>query len=104
MFVLMNPSTANSFSDDPTVAKCCRFAQAWGYGGILLGNTFAYRATDQSRLVEVADPISPDNDTHIIAMVKEASIVVFAYGKPKYQSLRARGKELARLLLEKANA
>jgi hypothetical protein len=31
-----------------------------------VGNTFAYRATDQSRLAEVDDPIGPNNDGHLL--------------------------------------
>ena len=50
LFVMMNPSTADPEGDDPTVAKCGRFARAWGYGGIHVGNTFAYRATDKKHL------------------------------------------------------
>jgi hypothetical protein len=102
LFVLMNPSTADPFNDDPTVAKCCKFARSWGYGGIHVANTFAYRTTDQRRLVEVADPIGPDNDAHIIAMAKAATVVIFAYGKPKHKQLQSRGLTLLRLVLEKA--
>jgi hypothetical protein len=103
LFVLMNPSEATPDIDDPTVAKCCRFAQAWGYGGIVVANTFAYRCTDQKRLLEVPDPIGPDNDQHIVEMAKKAAVVVFAYGKPKHKQLRSRGADLARLLIAKAN-
>jgi hypothetical protein len=104
LFVLMNPSTADPAFDDSTVAKCCRFAQAWGiYGGIVVTNTFAYRCTDQKRLLEISDPIGPDNDRHIIEMAKQAAVVVFAYGKPKHKQLRSRGADLARLLIAKAN-
>ena len=93
LFVLMNPSTADARKwDDPTVAKCQRFAEAWGgYGGVLVANTFAYRCTDQKRLTEITHPIGPDNDKHIIEMAKKAAIVIFAYGKPKYKKLRSRG-------------
>lgn len=63
-FVMMKPSTADPLLDEPIVAKCGRFARAWGYGGIYLGNTFAYRATVQKRLLEVDDPVGPDNDQH----------------------------------------
>jgi hypothetical protein len=100
---MMNPSTADPSSDDRTIAKCCRFAKAWGYGGIVVANTFAYRCTDQKRLTEIADPIGPDNDKHIIEMAKKAAIVVFAYGKPGRKSLRSRGPALAKLLIEKAH-
>jgi hypothetical protein len=102
MFVMMNPSTADPLVDDPTVAKCGRFARAWGYGGIFVGNTFAYRATDQKRLMQVDDPIGPDNDAHIIEMAQLASVVVFAYGQPCYASLKSRGLTLERLLVDKA--
>src|SRR5271165_255883 len=102
LFILMNPSTADPDSDDPTIAKCCRFARAWGYGGIVVANTFAYRCTDQKRLTELADPIGPENDEHIIEMAKKAAIVVFAYGKPGRKSLRSRGPALAKLIVQKA--
>lgn len=102
MFVMMNPSTADPLVDDPTVAKCGRFARAWQYGGIFVGNTFAYRATDQKRLMKVPDPVGPENDAHLIEMAKEAAIVVFAYGQPCRATLRPRGLALARLLMKEA--
>ena len=100
MFVLMNPSTAEADIDDNTIAKCCRFATAWGYGGIVVANTFAYRCTDQKRLVEHLDPVGPDNDTHILRMAREASVVIFAYGKPRHKHLRSRGREVADMLVK----
>jgi hypothetical protein len=99
LFVMMNPSTADASLDDPTVAKCVRMVKAWGYDGIMVGNTFAYRATDQGRLVDVADPIGPDNDMHLVQMAQAAAVTVFAYGKPKHRALRARGPAVARLLM-----
>jgi hypothetical protein len=102
MFVMMNPSTADPLVDDPTVAKCGRLARAWNYGGIHIGNTFAYRATDQIRLTEIPDPIGPDNDRHLIEMAKSAGIVIFAYGQPRHPALRPRGLALARLMIERA--
>jgi hypothetical protein len=102
MFVMMNPSTADPLVDDPTVAKCGRFARAWGYGGIYVGNTFAYRATDKKHLRLVADPIGPDNDKHLVAMAKASHIVVFAYGQPGHRSLAPRGQMVASLLMKKA--
>jgi hypothetical protein len=99
---MMNPSTADPHADDPTVAKCGRFARAWGYGGICVGNTFAYRATDKKHLRLVADLIGPDNDKHLVAMAKSAHIVVFAYGQPGHRTLAPRGPAVAKLLIEKA--
>jgi hypothetical protein len=102
MFVMMNPSTADPLVDDPTVAKCGRFARTWGYGGIYVGNTFAYRATDKKHLRTVADPIGPDNDEHLVAMAKSALIVVFDYGQPGHRTLAPREIAVAQLLMSKA--
>jgi hypothetical protein len=101
MFIMMNPSTADTIVDDRSVAKCGRFARTWGYGGIYVGNTFAYRATDKKRLRVIADPIGPENDKHLIAMAKLAEIVIFAYGQPGHRSLQARGPLLAKILIGK---
>jgi hypothetical protein len=44
-FIGLNPSTADETKDDPTMRKIRKFATAWGYGGFLMLNLFAYRAT-----------------------------------------------------------
>jgi hypothetical protein len=69
MFIMMNPSVADQTWDDRSVAKCCRFARTWEYGGIYLGNTFAYVAADKKRLSAI-DPIDPENDRHLIEIAK----------------------------------
>jgi hypothetical protein len=98
LFIMMNPSTADLEVDDPTVAKCGRLARRWGYAGVTVGNTFAYRATVQSRLAEVPDPVGPDNDHHLLAMAREAAMTVFAYGTPKHRLLRSRGPDVVRMI------
>ena len=88
LFVMMNPSTANVDLDDRTVAKCGRYARAWGFGGLCVGNVFAYRCTDQKRLAETKDPVGPENDHHIIEMANMCAMVVLAYGKPAVGALK----------------
>lgn len=97
MFVMMNPSTASITHNDPSVAKCCRYAADWGYGSLWVGNSYAYRATDQKRLVAMPDPVGPENDKYLIKMADRSSLIVFAYGKP-HKILRYRGPEVAKLL------
>lgn len=50
VFIMLNPSTADGNSDDPTIRKCIGFAKRLGYGGITILNLFAYRATKPSAL------------------------------------------------------
>ncbi len=97
LFVMMNPSSADPLRDDRTVAKVQRLARRWGFASLLVGNAFAYRVTDQARLVEVADPVGPDNDMHLCAMAREARLIVMAYGTPAKHALRRRGPEVARM-------
>lgn len=100
MWVMMNPSVATETGDDRTVAKCQRYARAWGYGGMVVGNSFAYRCTDQERLLEVPDPIGPEDDRYLLEMAKQAACVVLALGTPRAPELRARATEVTRLLTE----
>ncbi|WP_018979735.1 DUF1643 domain-containing protein [Saccharibacter floricola] len=98
MWVMMNPSVATEVGDDRTVAKCQRYARAWGYGGIYVGNSFAYRCTDQKRLLEIPDPIGPQNDASLLEMAADAHTIVLAYGTPQAKALRSRGTAVAQLL------
>ncbi|OQW66143.1 MAG: hypothetical protein BVN29_06595 [Nitrospira sp. ST-bin5] len=97
LWLLMNPSVACMNYSDPTLRKTGQFARAWGYGGQLVGNVHAYRATDKARLLKVADPVGPKNDRMILAMASEAKTVVLAYGQPP-KPLRARGADVVALL------
>ena len=96
-FVMMNPSTADPYVDDPTVAKCQRYARAWGYGTLWVGNTFAYRATNQKHLLQVADPVGPENDAWLLKMAAQAGMIVLAFGRP-HKNLCQRGRDVAALL------
>lgn len=49
-WVMLNPSTADESTDDPTVKKCIGFAQRRGCGGIVVANVFAFRATSPKEL------------------------------------------------------
>lgn len=65
VWVMLNPSTADARTDDPTIRKCVGFAKTHHHGGIIIVNLFAWRATNPKELPTVADPVGPDNDGHI---------------------------------------
>jgi hypothetical protein len=79
-FIMLNPSTATADVDDPTVAKCGRFARAWDADQLLVVNLFAWRATDPRDMKAAADPVGPMNDEAIRMAVRDSSIVVCAWG------------------------
>lgn len=71
-FVMLNPSTADSDVDDPTIRRCRAFALREGYSGIDVVNLHALRATDPSELLqEDVDPFGPDNAHHLAQFVIE---------------------------------
>jgi len=79
-FIGLNPSTADAQTDDPTVQKCCHYAQNWGYGGLLLVNLFAYRSTDRSVLRKIKHPVGPENDDYLQWAVAKSEKTVLAWG------------------------
>ena len=70
---LNNPSTADHNDDDPTIIKCIKYAQNWGYGGLLIGNLFAYRATNPSEMKKVDDPVGPLNNHYLKLMSQQVN-------------------------------
>lgn len=104
-FVMLNPSTADQFSNDPTVARCMKRAKALGAGAVEVVNLFAYRATDPRKMIDAGefggiDIVGPLNDAAIMDAAKGASMVICAWGTHGKlfsrggfvaQGLRARG-------------
>ncbi len=80
MFIGLNPSTADESIDDPTIRRCKRFAADWGYGGLIMANLFALRATDPRIMKEHSDPIGPDNNYWLEKLGRESEIIVAAWG------------------------
>jgi hypothetical protein len=80
MFVGLNPSTADENVDDPTIRRCIAFSKAWGFGGLLMTNLFAYRATQPADMLAQDDPVGPDNDASLRRLAAKAGVVVAAWG------------------------
>jgi len=76
LFVMLNPSTATEFQNDPTVQRCERRARALGFGGFAVTNIFAYRATDPAQMRAQADPVGPENDQAIADGVDWADQII----------------------------
>ena len=80
VWVMLNPSTADAFHDDPTVMRCWKRSKERGRTRLVVVNAFALRATDPRELRTEADPIGPDNLHWIEMAVRDADEVVIAWG------------------------
>lgn len=79
-FIMLNPSQADATANDPTIRRCIGFAQSWGYGSLIVANLFAYRATQSKLLARVSDPVGPDNDRYLLALLGQTQRVILAWG------------------------
>ncbi|PRY29784.1 hypothetical protein CLV58_12546 [Spirosoma oryzae] len=80
LFVMLNPSTADASIDDPTIRRCIRFAQDWGYDSMSVVNLFALRSTDPGQLKKHDNPIGEENEDWIKFFFYNTDTVVFAWG------------------------
>lgn len=95
-FVMLNPSTADRHADDPTIRRCIGFARAWGYGGMVAVNLFAYRTPSPAELARVPEPVGPENDRHLLVARRRCRDVVLAWGV--HGTLRDRDRAVLELL------
>ena len=80
LFIMLNPSTADADRDDPTIRRVMNFAKSWGYGGVFVGNLYAFRSTDPKALRYTDDPIGEDNIQHIQSLIRLTERVIYAWG------------------------
>lgn len=82
VFIMLNPSTADAEKDDPTIRRCIAYAKAWGYGGLVVVNLFAFRATHPDFLLmqHPGEIVGPENDEHIREACVTSQVEVAAWG------------------------
>lgn len=85
VFVMLNPSTADGETDDPTIRRCVNFAKAWKFERLEVLNLFAYRATDPKALLALNhddDPVGPKNLEAFDFVIRSGSAgtIVCAWG------------------------
>ena len=79
-FLMLNPSTADEVRLDPSCTRARRYAQAWGFGALIVTNLFGWRATDPEEMKATRDPVGRGNDEAILRAASEARLVVCAWG------------------------
>lgn len=76
----INGSTATATEDDHTVRKWIGFTQRNDGRRFIVGNAFAFRATDVAELGRADDPVGPYNDRHLRAIIAQADVLVPCWG------------------------
>jgi hypothetical protein len=90
LWIMLNPSTADEFKLDPTLTRCARFTQRFGFCNFQVANLFALRSTDPSGLLQTDDPIGPSNDLVIREAMAKSALVVVGWGAFPLASSRAK--------------
>lgn len=91
-FIMLNPSTADATTDDPTIRRCVGFAKRWKLDGVAVTNLYPLRATDPAVMRSTPDRHGEHlsklpafegrltNDNAVLAYATGAEIVVCAWG------------------------
>jgi hypothetical protein len=105
VFVMLNPSTADGSTDDPTITRIRHRALRDAYlgrrvvwfGRLIVVNLYALRSTDPDRLKYHPDPVGPGNDAWVLgAATLPGAVTVAAWGAFTYAL--ERGQEVAAML------
>lgn len=88
LWVMLNPSTADAFDDDPTIRRCVGFSKTYGMGAIRVVNLFAFRATSPDDLWDAGyqgvDIVGPQNRELLVGdlagMNAVAGLTIVAWG------------------------
>lgn len=83
LWVMLNPSMGDADRDDRTLRRCQDFSRRWGFDGASVVNLFALRSATPTALKTHPDPIGPENNEIIEAILGATSIklVVAAWGR-----------------------
>ena len=86
---MLNPSTADADTDDPTIRRVRGFGRRWGCDGVGVWNLYGFRSPNPKALWKADDPVGPDNDTWFKRLFQNEDIVC-AWGN---NAKKARVKE-----------
>ena len=83
IWVMLNPSVGNGLRDDPTIVRCMKYTNDWGYTRMSIINLFGYISPDPATLKTIEDPVGPENNLfweRAIALYNSVPLVICAWG------------------------
>lgn len=96
IFIGLNPSTADETVDDATIIRCTNRAKLWGYGGLIMLNLFAYRATNPNDMKKAQNPIGDNNDDFLKEILSMDTLTIAAWGT--HGRFKERDKQIKNLI------
>lgn len=96
VIIMLNPSQADHCNDDPTIRRCSSLARTWGFSHVEVVNLFAYRTPYPQQLLQVSNPVGPENDDYLTRACQKAEHVLLAWGN--HGSLLGRDRFVLNLL------
>ena len=80
LFIMLNPSLADNYQDDPTIRRLIKFAKLYGYGGFYVGNLFSYITPYPKDLVDKNLSFCNKNLKEIRKMIALSKEVIYGWG------------------------
>jgi hypothetical protein len=100
-WVLLNPSTADETSDDPTLRRILGFSRRAHMATVTVVNLFTFRATRPRDLLaairEGIDAIGPDA-ANALTLATQSDAIVMAWGRPANRAVAERTANVRRVL------
>lgn len=105
VFCMLNPSKADEWKTDNTVARCVNYSKMWGHGRTVVINLFPYVATDPKRLYSgdsvALTPKSTLGQARDLVLKNRSSRLVCAWGT--HGEYEKAGPRMARYLHDQLN-
>ncbi len=97
LWVMLNPGTGETeMRRRNTLERCKQWSRSWGYGGLLIGNAFAFRTKAARELKRAPEPTNFHNDEALSFLAANAQKTIVAWGNGG--ALEQRSQALAPIL------
>ena len=80
LYILLNPSMADSKIDDPTTKKLISFTKKWGYGGFSLCNLYSFRTSCPKVLYKSLEKSNKKNKEYLKTHIYKSHKIIYGWG------------------------